>query len=204
MSAAKRARSRQPRRRRPKAGDRPAHRKPPAPKLSGRPTILVLGKSGLAERVARTIRQLGVQCRRVDTPSAASGAIDEMTRGLVIIPPIPNLSVSTFARSVDADPTRVPIFVVMEGPLPARTVRRLYDDGVEAVFDWPADRQAFKRTLFRVSAPSPSSWGRPKSAGEVTLEETAQPQGRFMKFSVTRPQSRARLLRYPFAPVKSH
>ena len=174
MSAAKRARSRQPRRRRPKPSDRPARRKPPAPRLSGRRNILVLGKSGLAERVTRTIRQLGVQCRRVDTPSAASGAIDEMTKGLVIIPPIPNLSVSTFAQSVDAEPSRVPIFVVMEGPLPARTVRRLYDDGVEAVFEWPADRQAFKRTLFRVSAPSPGSWGRPKSAGEVALEETAR------------------------------
>ncbi len=174
MSPSERARSRQPRRRRSKASARPARRKPPAPKLAGRRNILVLGKSGLAERVTRTIRRLGVQCRRVDTPSAAAGAIDEMTKGLVVVPPIPNLSVSMFARSLAAEPSGVPIFVVMEGPLPTRTVRRLYGDGVEAVFEWPADRQAFKRTLFRVSVPSLGSWGRPKSAGEVALEETAR------------------------------
>ena len=63
---------------------------------------MVLGKSELAKRVTRAIRQLGVQCRRVDTPSAASGAIGDMTKGLVIVLPIPKLSVSTFARSLDS------------------------------------------------------------------------------------------------------
>jgi hypothetical protein len=46
-------------------------------------------------------------------------AADETAEGLVINPPIPNLSVSTAARSVDSKTSRVPSFVVMEGPPPA-------------------------------------------------------------------------------------
>ena len=174
MSPAERARTRQPRRRRPKTSARSARRKPPAPKLSGRRNILVLGQSEVSKRVTRSIRELGVQCRRVDTPDVALGAIDETTKALVVVPPIPNLSVSTFAQGLERGPSAIPIFVVMEGPLPTRTVRKLYGDGVEAVFEWPVDRQPFKRTVFRVSAPVVGSWGRTKSAGDVALEETAR------------------------------
>ncbi len=174
MSSPEGARSRQPRRRRPKASARAARRKPPAPKLSGRRNVLVLGQSELSKRITRSIRELGVLCRRVDTPEAAHGAIDEVTKALVVVPPIPNLSVSGFARRFGSEGAQVPIFVVMEGPLPTRTVRKLYGDGVEAVFEWPADRQPLKRTLFRVSAPTVASWGRAKSPAEIALEETAR------------------------------
>jgi len=176
MSTAERARNRRPRRRRPKpkTSARSARRKPPAPKLSGRRSVLVLGQSELSKRVTRSIRELGVPCRRVDTPNEAFGAIDEMTKALVVVPPIPSLSVSALARGLDSEPSPIPIFVVMEGPLPARVVRKLYADGIEAVFEWPVDRQAFKRTLFRVSAPMVGRWGRSKSASEIALEETAR------------------------------
>lgn len=174
MSAAERARSRQPRRRRAKSSSRSTRRKPPAPKLSGRRHVLILGQSELSKRMTRSIRGLGIQCRRVDTPEAASGAMNELTKALVIVPPIPSLSVAAFARGLDAEAPSVPVFVAMEGPLPTSTVRRLYADGVEAVFEWPADREPFKRTLFRVSAPVVGGWGRAKSAAEVALEETAR------------------------------
>lgn len=177
MNAAETVRKPQPRRRRaPKAksSGRSKRHEPPSPKLSGRRNIWVLGRSGLAKRVTRSVRELGISCRRLDTPDEALGAIDEMTKAMVVVPPIPNLSVAAFARSLDAERSRIPIFAVMEGPMPPRTVRKLYADGIEAVFEWPIDRQAFKRTLFRVAAPTIGRWGRSKTASEIALEETAR------------------------------
>ena len=177
MTASDRVRKRQPRRRRPpktKTSGRSKRRKPPSPKLSGRRNVLVLGRSALAKRIARSVRALGVSCRRLDTPNDAFGAVDEMTKAVVIVPPIPTLSVAAFARGLDAASSQVPIFVVMEGPMPTRTLRELYADGVEAVFEWPVDSQAFKRTLFRVTVPTVARWGRSKSASEIALEETAR------------------------------
>jgi len=66
------------------------------------------------------------------------------------------------------------MFVVMEGPLPPKTVRGLYRDGVEAVFEWPAEAQALKRTMFRLTSPADRRWGRSKSPSEIALEETAR------------------------------
>ncbi|RZV53970.1 MAG: BON domain-containing protein [Deltaproteobacteria bacterium] len=177
MNATERARKPQPRRRRApksKTSGRSKRQKPPSPKLSGRRNILVLGRSELAKRITRSVRELGIPCRRLHTPDEALGSVDEMTKAMVVVPPIPNLSVAAFARSLDAEPSRIPIFAVMEGPMPARTVRKLYADGIEAVFEWPTDRQAFKRTLFRVAAPTIGRWGRAKSASEIALEETAR------------------------------
>lgn len=153
---------------------RSERRKPPATKAAARRHVLVLGQSDLSKRVTRSIRALGVLCQRVGTPESVDGAIDEATQALVVVPPIPSLSVATFARRFAMESECIPIFVVMEGPLPTRTVRKLYRDGVEAVFEWPADREALKRTLFRVSAPTLGGWGRGKSAAEIALEETAR------------------------------
>jgi osmotically-inducible protein OsmY len=174
MSSAARAPVRRSRRRPAKASARSERRKRPAPKLAEPRHVLVLGQSDLSKRITRSIRALGVPCQRFGSPESVHGAIDEVTQALVVVPPIPSLSVATFARRFAKEPERIPIFVVMEGPLPARTVRKLYRDGVEAVFQWPADRQALHRTLFRVSAPTLGGWGRAKSAAEIALEETAR------------------------------
>jgi osmotically-inducible protein OsmY len=174
VSVRARSRAARPRRRLPKAAARAARRRPPAPKLSGRRNVLVLGQSDLSKRITRAIRRLGIPCRRMDTPDAARSAMNEMTKALVVIPPIPSLSVSAFARGLDSELVSIPIFVVMEGPLPTRTVRKLYNDGVEAVFEWPGDRQPFKRTLFRVSTPAVTEWSRAKTPAEIALEETTR------------------------------
>lgn len=166
----------QPRRRLAKTKRRqsPSRRKPPSPKLSGRRNVVVVGQSDLSKRVARTIRDLGIGCHRVKSPNQALREIDQMTKAVVVVPPIPSLSVAAFARGLSSEASRIPVFAVLEGPLPGRTVRKLYADGIEAVFEWPADRQAFKRTLYRTSAPTIGRWGRAKSPAEIALEETAR------------------------------
>jgi len=161
-------------RRRPRASSQSTRRKPPAPKLSGRPHVLVLGQNDLSARIVRSVRSLGVQCRRVGTPEDASAAVNELTKALLIVPPIPSVSVLTFAQRNKTNDRGVPVFVVMEGPLPTRTVGSLYQNGVEAVFEWPVDAQALKRTVFRLSAPELGGWGRSKSPAEIALEETAR------------------------------
>lgn len=167
-------RARPKRRRRRKASPSVARRRPPKPKVTGRPDVLVLGKSPLAGRLTRAVRALGVHCRRIERPVEVEAASHELTKALLIVPPIPSFSVLTFAQRREARSGGLPIFVVMEGPLPRRTVRKLYDDGVEAVFEWPDDRPAVKRTIFRLCSMETAYWGRSKSASEIALEETAR------------------------------
>jgi osmotically-inducible protein OsmY len=62
----------------------------------------------------------------------------------------------------------------MNGPMPQRTSRALYADGVSAVFEWPNDSDALKRTLLRLTVPEPIRWGRKRSPSEIALEETAR------------------------------
>lgn len=175
MRAARRVTRRRPRH---GLGDRRSsdtvQRRPPEPKLSGRPDVVVLGQSPLSKRAALAVRKLGIQCRRVEAPDEVSRAVHESTRALLVVPPIPTFSVLTFARSRDDASRQVPMFVVMEGPLPVRTIRKLYEHGVHAVFEWPSEAQALRRTMFRLSAPAVGLWGRPKSPAEVALEETAR------------------------------
>ena len=131
----------------------------------------MLGKSDPSKRVVRAIREAGVGCRQIGTPAEAVREINEETEALVIVPPIPTFSVLSFVRRNEVS---VPTFVVMSGPLPTPTVRKLYRDGVEGVFEWPADRAALTRTMLRLVAPSGLTWGRAKSSGEIALEETAR------------------------------
>jgi len=173
---AARAKRPQPRRRSPRSASKSRKRRPPAPKLAGRPHVIILGVSALSSRLTRAVRGLGVQCRRVDTPKEADLAIDPQTKALIIAPPIPRFSVLTYARRGRASFAHVPVFVVMEGPLPTRTARTLYGEGVEAIFAWPTDAQALKRTVFRVCAADFGDWGarKAKTASEVALEETVR------------------------------
>jgi osmotically-inducible protein OsmY len=120
------------------------------------------------------MRELGVQCRRASTPRDAADALNSLSMALILVPPIPSVSVLDFARRSQHDSLGVPLFVVMQGPLPTRSVRALYRGGVEAVFEWPSEAQALRRTVFRLSSPSVARWGRDKSATEVALEETAR------------------------------
>ena len=178
MSSAMHVRSRQPRRRspssrKPSPGSSRA-RKPPGTKLKGRPHVIVAGRSNLADRVTRAMRELGAQCRRASTPREASEAVNSLSKALILVPPIPAVSVLDFARRSREASLGVPLFVVMQGPLPARSVRALYREGVEAVFEWPSDAQALRRTVFRLSTPTVASWGREKSPAEVALEETSR------------------------------
>ena len=174
MIAARAQRSRS-RRRSPRSTSRSTRRKPPAPRLVGRPHAVVLGVSPLSSRVTRAIRELGFGCLRVDHPDEADLAIDQQTRALLVVPPIPRFSVLTYARRGRARSEDVPLFVVMEGPVPSRTARTLYAEGVEAIFAWPRDAQALKRTVFRVCGADSADWGaKKKTASEVALEETVR------------------------------
>ncbi len=132
--------------------------------------------SPLSKRVARGIRQVGVQCRRVGTPDEAELSVDDRSRALVIVPPMPKFSVLRFARRRQQERAgqNVPIFVTMEGLLPDDTVRKLYRAGVEALFEWPSDAQAVKRTMLRLTAADPLPWRRSKSPSEIALEEVAR------------------------------
>jgi osmotically-inducible protein OsmY len=136
--------------------------------------VLVLGQSDLSKRLVRTLSNLGVPSRRLDDPDQVDAAVNERTKGLIVVPPIPSFSVLAYARRAQARSLEVPTFVVMNGPMPTRTARALYADGISAVFEWPADTDALKRTMLRLTAPEPIRWGRRRAASEVALEETSR------------------------------
>jgi osmotically-inducible protein OsmY len=58
--------------------------------------------------------------------------------------------------------------------MPGRTSRALYAEGISAVFEWPADADAVKRTMLRLTSPEPVRWGRTRTPSEIALEETAR------------------------------
>ena len=147
---------------------------PPQPKADERPHVLVLGQSTLSKRLCGVLTTLGVPNRRVDNPEEVDAMVTRWTRGVIIVPPIPSFSVLTYARRSKARSVDVPTFVVMNGPMPSRTSRALYADGISAVFEWPADADAVKRTMLRLTSPESLRWGRPRTPSEIALEETAR------------------------------
>lgn len=148
--------------------------KPPAPTVSARPHVVVLGKSSLTARVTRAIRALGVECKKLGTPREVREAVDSHSKAVLIVPPIPSASVSTVAARLREELPSVPVFVVMEGSPPERTIRTLYGHGVEAIFEWPAETQAIKRTMLRLATPDVARWGPRKTPSEIALEENAR------------------------------
>jgi osmotically-inducible protein OsmY len=138
--------------------------------------VIILGVSPLSSRLTRAFRELGAQCKRVGSPEEADFAIDSQAKALLIVPPIPRFSVLAYVRRGRASSAKVPVFVVMEGPLPRRTTGTLYGEGVEAIFTWPGDAQALKRTVFRICAANFGDWRarNRKTASEVALEETVR------------------------------
>ena len=134
----------------------------------------MLGQSGIAKRLTRTLTKIGVPSRRLNEPDQVEAAVNEHTRGLVIVPPIPSFSVLTYARRANRTGVELPSFVVMNGPMPIRTSRALYADGVSAVFEWPGDSDALKRTMLRLMAREPVRWGRKRTPSEIALEETTR------------------------------
>lgn len=167
-------RQRQARRRRPRTATQRNKRVPPQPKVDRRPHVLVLGQSALSKRLCGVLTKLGVPNRRIDNPDVVESAVTRWTRGVIIVPPIPSFSVLTYARRSQARNIDVPTFVVMNGPTPSRTSRALYADGISAIFEWPADADAVKRTMLRLTSPEPLRWGRTRTASEIALEETAR------------------------------
>jgi len=165
---------RQARRRRPRTATRRQRRAPPRPKLDERPHVLLLGQSSLSKRLTRLLTNLGVPCRRLDNPDDVDVAVTKWTRGVLIVPPIPRFSVLTYARRSQARSRDLATFVVMNGPMPTRTSAALYADGISAVFEWPVDADALKRTMLRLTTPELARWGRKRTASEIALEETAR------------------------------
>lgn len=167
------------RRRRPKARPkvRPGPtkgRRRPEQRLVGQPSVLVFGVSDLSERVKRSIRKKGIRCERVERAEEAFASIGEETKAVFVVPPIPKVSVVAYVARVRQGEHTPPVFVVLEGTLPARSLRDLYREGVAAVFELPLDSEALERTVFRVAG-SLNLIPRPrKRASEIALEEVVR------------------------------
>ncbi|MGF1465470.1 MAG: BON domain-containing protein [Sandaracinaceae bacterium] len=133
--------------------------------------MLVLGTSRAAARIEGDLTDAGILVGRHDAPAAADAAVDEATRALVVVPPIANVSVARYCRKLHEAHAQLPVFVAMRGPLPRRSVRALYDGGGQAVFAWPAEREALVRTAFRLAGAPLAVGGGLAAATNIALEE---------------------------------
>ncbi|MGB5809630.1 MAG: BON domain-containing protein, partial [Polyangiales bacterium] len=141
------------------------------PRLVQQPSVLVFGMSSLAKRITERIRRKGARCERVEKSGPALASIDETTRAIFVVPPIPKVSVAAYVSRVRDREDPPPVFVVLEGPLPPRAARDLYRAGIEAAFELPLDAGALERTVFRLAGAARSQWGRKKRASEIAIEE---------------------------------
>lgn len=141
---------------------------PPGPKLAGLPHIVLLGASPMTRRIERACAQVGVMCRQLDSLSELRRQLSDEVRAVFILPPIEGSSAARTARALRKVEAPQPVFMVMAGAPPPREMRRLYESGVDAVFEWPADKHALTRTAFRLAGDHAA---RPAAAADVALEE---------------------------------
>jgi osmotically-inducible protein OsmY len=116
------------------------------------------------------LARAGILSRRAASPGECDETVSYETRALAIVPPIQDQSVAHYCASFREAHHHVPVLVVTPGTLHAPGVRALYRKGVQAVLEWPRDRQALLRTAFRLVGTSAGNT-EPNGGADVGLEE---------------------------------
>jgi osmotically-inducible protein OsmY len=99
-------------------------------------------------------------------------ALTESTGAVIAVPTISGASLSTMCRKVKRA-SSIPVFAV-GGPMSRATLIKIYKEGAEAVFLWPADREPLVRTIFRIRGPRRSPRGTKSTPQEMALEELVE------------------------------
>ncbi len=122
-------------------------------KAASLPEALVVGVSKTSHEVTKLVRELQISAAHVHSPHDAATFLNGQIEAVVVVPPFADHSVVDFSRKLCAVSGSPSVFIVSQGSIQHEDAERLYDSGVNAVFEWPLDRQALKRTLYRALSP---------------------------------------------------
>lgn len=149
----------------------PPGRQLPGPVLARHPHVIVLGTNRASGSIHAELERNGVPARRLSAPKEALCAIDATTRAVIVVPPIADASVAHYCRRLRNDSHTLPVFVAFQGDIPSRGVKTLYDCGVEAVFQWPTDKDPLVRTAFRLAGAPPLDKETKSAGSDIALQE---------------------------------
>ncbi len=136
---------------------------------SSRQHVLVLGGCENARRIAFKLSDAGVTTFRVNTVQQCSHMLGVATCAVVVVSPLEGVSVSQFAASHTREHSEIPVFLSLPRAPSNQARQELYSAGVQAVFQWPADRRALLNTMCRLANAEMREGTSP--ARDVALEE---------------------------------
>jgi osmotically-inducible protein OsmY len=139
--------------------------------LAHEPHVLVLGTSRTSQRIYQELEKAGIPAQRLASSEQTDNAVQETTRALIIVPPIADVSVAHYCQDFREDNEQLPVFVAVQGTLPSRGIRKLYKSGVQAVFEWPADKEPLVRTAFRIAGATARNKATKLASADIALEE---------------------------------
>lgn len=139
------------------------------------PALLVIGTDARREHVVAALSPLSLRVRAVESVAEALAAVELDAVGIVLAPPLARsgpVASAVGALREDARTRNLPVFVVLADDPGSRSVRRLYEDGVTAVLEWPREALLLPRVVGELLhvAPRPSA---PKPA-DRTLARAAR------------------------------
>ena len=130
-----------------------------------------MGSSRTASAISKRLEEKGVRIERTASPDATDAALTGATRAVFVVPPIPDVSIERFAERFRAANPTLPLYVAMRGPIPDKNTKRLYRGGVQALFEWPADKEPLLRTAFRLAGSLLSIEPGASMGSDLALEE---------------------------------
>ncbi len=146
--------------------------------------VLLVGSPTRA--LQKSLDRLGVRCVRSPNARFLTSKVTNETRAIVILAPLEKPVVDV-AEQLNEFDRELPVFVVVRALLKRADVRRLYERGVHGVFSWPAEREPFMRTVFRIAGDAR------KLARAVALEELVRE--RLATAPIDAPRIRAKVYR---------
>lgn len=133
--------------------------------------FIVIGSSDAAADLEDTMREAGLPTHRRSTPEAALALTRPDTHAVLIVPPIPNISAAKVAKKLRRQHRELPVYLAVHGTLAGAATHKLFRNGVQAIFRWPADEPALLRTLDRIVDGDARHHARSQSAADLALRE---------------------------------
>ena len=113
------------------------------------PSLLVLGNGPSADQVADRVEQMRAALTVRQWSDESVRELKETFTAAVLVLPLERTSTAHAVHIIRGSPSgkEIPLFTVFTSAPPEREIRRLYEEGINAVFEWPEDAEALPYCL---------------------------------------------------------